>query len=64
MAKKKKKRWIQDATKNRGALTAKAKAKGKTPAQFCSSGNLSSKSQKQCNLRKTLMGLKRKKKKG
>jgi hypothetical protein len=56
MPKKKPKKWIQKAIKRPGALTAKAKAQGMTVAQYCSQGKekLSSLSQRQCNLYKTL----------
>lgn len=58
-----KKKFIKQAIKKPGALTKKAKAKGKTPSQYCSSGNLSKSSQRQCNLRKTLVKLGKRKKK-
>jgi len=50
---KKKTKWVQSANLHEGALTAKAKAEGKTIAQYCDQPNLSGKSQKQCNLAKT-----------
>ncbi|MFA5345370.1 MAG: hypothetical protein WC315_03770 [Candidatus Omnitrophota bacterium] len=53
MAKKKTKKWIQSADIQEGALTKKAEAKGMTITQYCAQPNLSSKSQKQCNLAKT-----------
>jgi hypothetical protein len=53
---KEKKNWIKGAIKNPGALTAKAKAQGMTPTQFCNQAKdkLSPTSQRQCNLMKTL----------
>jgi len=56
MAKKKSKNWISGAVKHPGALTRKAKAMGMTPTQYCNQpkGNLSTTSQRQCNLMKTL----------
>jgi hypothetical protein len=48
------KKWIKNAIKHPGALTKKAKAEGKTVSQYCSQSNLSAKSQRQCNLAKTL----------
>jgi len=52
---KKAKKWVASAIKHPGALTRKAKAQGMTPTQFCNQpGTLSPKSQKQCNLMKTL----------
>jgi lambda repressor-like predicted transcriptional regulator len=50
---KKKTKWVQAADLHEGALTAKAKAEGKTIAQYCAQSDLSSKSQKQCVLAKT-----------
>ncbi len=55
----KKPHFIQKAIKHPGALTAQAKAKGLTPTQLCAQGNLSSTTQKRCNLMKTLKGFKK-----
>lgn len=52
-----KKKWIQGAIKHPGALTRKAKAQDMTVSQYCAQGNLSTQSQRQCNLAKTLKGL-------
>ena len=49
MAKKKDKKFIQKAIKRPGALTAKAKAAGKSIDAYCAQGNLSTLSQRQCN---------------
>lgn len=43
----KKKKWIQGAVKRPGALTAKAKAAGKSISEYCSSGDLSTRSKRQ-----------------
>lgn len=52
----KQKNWIKGAIQNPGALTRKAKAAGMTPTQYCNQpkDKLSPKSQRQCNLMKTL----------
>lgn len=49
-------KWIKGAIRHPGALTAKAKAQGMTPTQFCNQPKekLSPQSQRQCNLMKTL----------
>jgi hypothetical protein len=60
MAKKKVNKWIGKADIQEGALTAKAKAEGKTITQYCSQPNLSSKSQKQCNLALTFAKMRHK----
>ena len=52
--------WIQKAIKKPGALTAQAKAAGKSLDEFCSSPGLSGKTKKRCSLRKTLMGFSKK----
>ncbi len=57
---KKKAKWVQQADLHEGALTAKAKAAGKTIPQYCAQDNLSSKSQKQCNLAKTFAKMRKK----
>lgn len=44
---KEKKKFIQKAIKNPGALTRKAEAAGMTIAQYCEQSNLSTKSQRQ-----------------
>jgi hypothetical protein len=51
--------WIKDATKNKGAFTAKAKSHGMTPAQFrakvlAHKEDYPAKTEKQANLAKTL----------
>ena len=58
-----KKKWIQGAIKRPGALTAKAKAAGKSISSYCAGGNLSTQSKRQCNLAKTLKGMNKGKKK-
>ena len=69
MAEKKKKdnKWIQGMEMKEGAFTAKAKKRGITTAQLQENvlGNpekYDEKTVKQANLRKTLVGLKKKKK--
>ncbi len=49
-----KKNFIQAAIKHPGALTKKAKAAGKTIAQYCAGSNLTTQSKRQCNFAKTL----------
>lgn len=51
---KKKKKWIAGAIKRPGALTAAAKAKGMTIAQYCAQSGLSTLAKRRCNLAKTL----------
>lgn len=51
-----KKKWIKGAIKRPGALTRKAKRAKKTITQYCAQSNLSTQSQRQCNLYRTLMG--------
>lgn len=51
-----KKNWIQKAIKRPGALTKKAKAAGKSISGYCSGKGLSTRTQRQCNLAKTLKG--------
>lgn len=67
MAQQKKKQsksnWIQGAIKRPGALTAKAKAQGKTVSQYCATKH-TGRTQRQCNLAKTLKKMNRGKKKG
>lgn len=53
----KKVNWITGMHMKKGALTATAKAKGMTPAQFCST-HPGGKSGRRCNLRTTLMKFK------
>lgn len=48
-----KKKWIQGAIKHPGALTAKAKAAGKTVQEYCQEAH-GGVTEKQCNLAKTL----------
>jgi len=64
--KKKKKKWIQGMEMKEGAFTAKAKRKGITSAQLqenvlSNPGKYDEKTVKQARLRKTLVGLKKKK---
>jgi hypothetical protein len=54
------KQWIKGAIKHPGALTAKAKAAGKTIDEYCSSGSLDTETKKQCVLAKTLKGFSKK----
>jgi len=65
--KKKDKKWIQKAIKRPGTFTAKAKRKGITTAQLQENvlskpDEFDEKTVKQANLRKTLVGLHKKKK--
>ena len=65
--KKKKKKWIQGADMKEGVFTAKAKKKGITTAQLqenvlSNPDKYDEKTVKQANLRKTLVGLHKKKK--
>lgn len=48
------KNWIKGAIKHPGALTAKAKAAGKSIDEYCASPNLDTHSKRQCALAKTL----------
>jgi len=64
--KKKDKKWIQGADIKEGAFTAKAKRKGITSAQLqenvlANPDQYDEKTVKQARLRKTLVGLKKKK---
>lgn len=64
--KKKDKKWIQGMDMKEGAFTAKAKRKGITSAQLqenvlANPDNYDEKTVKQARLRKTLVGLKKKK---
>jgi len=66
---KKDKKWIQGMDMEEGAFTAKAKKKGITSAQLqenvlSNPDNYDEKTVKQARLRKTLVGLKKKKDKG
>ena len=58
----KKKKWIQNAIKKPGALTAKAKAAGKTVSEYIASPpkNASTTTKRQIALAKTLRKLHRK----
>jgi hypothetical protein len=65
--KKKDKKWIQGMDMKEGAFTAKAKKRGITTAQLqenvlANPEKYDEKTVKQANLRKTLVGLKKKKK--
>jgi hypothetical protein len=65
--KKKDKKWIQGMEMREGAFTAKAKKRGITTAQLqenvlANPEKYDEKTVKQANLRKTLVGLKKKKK--
>ena len=65
--KKKNKKWIQGMEMKEGAFTAKAKKRGITSAQLqenvlANPDEYDEKTVKQANLRKTLVGLKKKKK--
>jgi hypothetical protein len=65
--KKKEKKWIQGMDMKEGAFTAKAKKRGITTAQLqenvlANPEKYDEKTIKQANLRKTLVGLKKKKK--
>jgi hypothetical protein len=65
--KKKKKEWIGDAIDRPGAFTAKAKKRGITSAQLqenvlANPDKYDEKTIKQANLRKTLVGINKKKK--
>lgn len=51
---KTKNKWIAGAIKHPGALTAMAKAAGKSISEYCAQGNLSTVAKRRCNLRKTL----------
>jgi len=67
MAEKKDKDWIKDATKRKGTFTAKAKKKGITTAQLqanveANPDKYDEKTQKQANLRKTLVRINKDKK--
>lgn len=64
--KKKEEKWIQDADIKEGAFTAKAKKKGITSAQLqenvlSAPEKYDDKTVKQANLRRTLVGLQKKK---
>jgi hypothetical protein len=50
------KHWIQGAIKKPGALTAQAKAAGKSISQFCAEAHTGT-TAKRCALAKTLKGL-------
>ena len=60
---KKKKKWIQGAIKNKGALTRAAKARGMSISQFCSLPKLSTKNKRRCALAKKLKEFRKKRKK-
>lgn len=48
------KNFIAGAIKHPGALTKKAKSAGKSISDYCSGGNLSTQSTRQCNFAKVL----------
>lgn len=52
-------KWIQGAIKHPGSLTAMAKAAGKTISEYCNQSKLTAIAKKRCNLRKTLIKLKK-----
>jgi len=54
MARKSSKKFIQKAIKRPGALTAKAKAAGKSIQAYCAQANLSTLTKRQCNFAKVL----------
>ena len=54
------KKFIQKAIKRPGALTAKAKAAGKSIAAYCAQSNLSTLSKLQCNFAKVLNKVRKK----
>ena len=60
---RKKKKWIKSAIKRPGALTAKARAAGKTIAAYCASPNLSALTKRQCALARTLKKMSKKRRK-
>ena len=51
---------VNQVIKHPGALTAQAKAAGKSLDAFCSGANLDPRTKKRCTLRKTLMGFNKK----
>lgn len=51
--------WIAKAIKRPGALTAKAKAAGKSIGEFCAQQGHDLTTQKQCSLAQTLRGFKK-----
>jgi hypothetical protein len=57
-----KKKWIKDAIKKPGALTAKAKAAGKTVSEYIANppANASTRTKKQIALAKTLRKMRNK----
>ena len=52
--------WIAGAIKHPGALTAQAKAAGKSIEEFCASDKLDAKTKKRCVLAKTLRSFSKK----
>jgi hypothetical protein len=67
MEKKKDKKWIQGMDMKEGAFTAKARSRGISPAQLQANvlsnpKKYDEKTVKQANLRRTLVGLNKKKK--
>ena len=54
------KNWIKGAIKHPGALTAKAKAAGKSVSEYCATKHSDPRTNRQCGLFKTLRGFKKK----
>lgn len=54
------KNWIAGAIKRPGALTAKAKAAGKSITAYCAQEGLSTLTKRQCALARTLRSFKKK----
>lgn len=50
-------KFIQGMHMKKGALSAEAKKAGKSLDEFCAESGHSSRTQKRCSLRKTLMGM-------
>lgn len=66
MPEKKNKKWIQDAVKDKGSFSAKAKRAGKSTSEYASDvlkkdSKASEKTKKQARLAKTLSKLRKKK---
>lgn len=54
------KEWIAGAIQHKGALTAKAKAAGKSIDEYCAQEGHDLTTKKQCSLAKTLRGFNKK----